>query len=187
MDFEITPKKIALTGIGVVLFLIFIFGLFGSFFTIDQKSAGVVTTWGKYEYVAEPGLHFKVPFVQAVTEYSTATQQVDIEKNIVNTFDNQKATITLLVQYDIPPNGIKIIFSKYPDYEKRIYSLSSDIMKRTFGKYNVMEIPSKRGDIENAIMSELSSEAKRLYGAISPKSRFVILVTVTPSRHPLIV
>ena len=149
----------------VFVVLLILSVLFGSFFTVDQKNADVVTFWGKYEKVAEPGLHFKIPFAEAVTSYSTATQQVDIERNVVNTFDNQKATITLLVQYDIPPEGIKIIFSKYPDYEKRIYSLSSDVMKRVFGKYNVMDIPAKRGDIEVEIMTELSADAKRLYGA----------------------
>lgn len=164
-EIEIKPKTIAkIAGFGVIGILALSTAL-GTFYTVDQKNADVVTMWGKYEKVAEPGLHMKIPFVESVTQYSTATQQVDIERNVVNTSDNQKATITLLVQYDIPSEGIKIISSKYPDYEKRIYSLSSAVMKRVFGKYNVMDIPSMRGDIEVAIMTELSAEAKRLYGA----------------------
>lgn len=164
-DVEISPGKLVKWGAIILGGLLMICALFGSFYTVDQKNADVVTFCGKYENVSGPGFHFKIPFFETVTSYSTATQQVDIERNVVNTSDNQKATITLLVQYDIPPEGIKIISSKYPDYEKRIYSLSSDVMKRVFGKYNVMDIPSMRGDIEAAIMTELSTEAKRLYGA----------------------
>ncbi|MEI6388905.1 MAG: FtsH protease activity modulator HflK [Spirochaetota bacterium] len=33
-----------------------------SFFIVDQTERGVVTTFGKFTYVADPGLHYKVPF-----------------------------------------------------------------------------------------------------------------------------
>ncbi|MFZ4618655.1 MAG: FtsH protease activity modulator HflK [Rectinemataceae bacterium] len=33
-----------------------------SFFIVDQTERGVVTTFGKFTYVAEPGLHYKIPF-----------------------------------------------------------------------------------------------------------------------------
>ena len=160
-----SPKTIVGLGIGGVLSLFVLATVFGSFFTVDQKDAAVVTKWGKYEYIAQPGLHFKIPFAESTTLYTTATQQVDIEHAVVNTADNQKANITLLVQYDIPPAGIKIIYEKYPNYEQRIYSLASDTLKIEFGKYEVMDIPSKRGEIEMNILTSLSKEAKRLYGA----------------------
>jgi membrane protease subunit HflK len=45
--------------IGVVLALVF---LGTSFFIVDQTERGVVTTFGKFTKVAEPGLHYKLPF-----------------------------------------------------------------------------------------------------------------------------
>lgn len=33
-----------------------------SFFIVDQTERGVVTTFGKFTYVAEPGMHYKIPF-----------------------------------------------------------------------------------------------------------------------------
>ena len=33
-----------------------------SFFIVDQTERGVVTTFGKFTFVAEPGLHYKIPF-----------------------------------------------------------------------------------------------------------------------------
>jgi len=45
--------------IGVVVVLAF---LGTSFFIVDQTERGVVTTFGKFTYVAEPGMHYKIPF-----------------------------------------------------------------------------------------------------------------------------
>lgn len=153
-----------LAALGIVG-LIGLSALSSSFFTISQRDAGVVTHWKEFSYIAKPGLHFKNPFTDSVVEYTTATQQVEIEKAGVNTSDNQKSYITMLVQYDTPPDGIKIIYEKYPDYGNRIYSLASDIMKNEFGNFQVMDIPVKRYEIEQNILAKLAKEAKRLYGA----------------------
>lgn len=43
-------------------------GLFGSFYTVSPESVAVVQRFGKFKEIAEPGLHFKIPFwVDAVT------------------------------------------------------------------------------------------------------------------------
>ncbi|MEI6874896.1 MAG: FtsH protease activity modulator HflK [Spirochaetota bacterium] len=51
--------SVILLGLGI-LFVLFLLGT--SFFIIDQTERGVVTTFGKFTYVAEPGLHYKIPF-----------------------------------------------------------------------------------------------------------------------------
>ncbi len=40
----------------------FLIGIFSSYFTVSPESVAVVQRFGKYEYTAEPGLHFKAPF-----------------------------------------------------------------------------------------------------------------------------
>ena len=47
--------------LGVLLVMI-VLGALTSFYTVDDKQQGVVTTFGKVTDVVEPGLHFKVPF-----------------------------------------------------------------------------------------------------------------------------
>lgn len=163
MDTDI--KKVLGWSAGAVIGLFLFVACFSSFYTVGQREAVVLTHWGKFVSVETAGLHWKMPFADSTTEYSIATQQVDLEKSTVNTSDNQKAYITMLVQFDIPPDGVKVVYEKYPNYEQRIYSLASDTMKINFGKYQVMDIPSKRGEIESQILSDLSKEAKRLYGA----------------------
>ncbi len=49
--------------------------LFSAFFQIDTEEAGVVTRFGKYVRTVEPGLHFKVPFVEKVYKVPVERQQ----------------------------------------------------------------------------------------------------------------
>ena len=70
-------KPSLLIGLGVaVLILIFVFT---SFFIVDQTERGVITTLGKFTYVAEPGLHFKLPFGIQVC-YKVKTEVVQTEQ-----------------------------------------------------------------------------------------------------------
>ena len=56
------PKKIFQTCILGVLALVVLLGAITSFYTVDDKQQAVVTTFGKVTNIAEPGLHFKMPF-----------------------------------------------------------------------------------------------------------------------------
>ena len=56
------PKKIFQTCILGVLVLLVLLGAITSFYTVDDKQQAVVTTFGKVTNIAEPGLHFKMPF-----------------------------------------------------------------------------------------------------------------------------
>jgi membrane protease subunit HflK len=56
------PKKIFQTCILGVLGLLVLLGAITSFYTVDDKQQAVVTTFGKVTDIAEPGLHFKMPF-----------------------------------------------------------------------------------------------------------------------------
>lgn len=47
--------------------------LYGSFFTVDQGVRAVVLRVGEVKYVAEPGFHFKIPFIDSVIKMSVRT------------------------------------------------------------------------------------------------------------------
>ena len=56
--------------IGVVIFALVIFFLLvvvlGSFFTVNTAQVAVITRFGKFLRVAEPGLNWKWPFIDTV-------------------------------------------------------------------------------------------------------------------------
>ncbi len=68
-----TPVK--LIGGGIIVLLAVVFFLM-SYFTVDQNEMTVVTRFGHIEYVADPGLHFKMPVVNSTTAYRTDIQSV---------------------------------------------------------------------------------------------------------------
>ena len=51
-------QLLLLVPVALVLFI----GLFSAYFTISPEAVAVVQRFGKFHYVAEPGLHFKLPF-----------------------------------------------------------------------------------------------------------------------------
>ena len=58
---------LALTSVPVIILLLLVLYLvFGSFFTVPTAQVAVVTRFGKFMRVAQAGLNWKVPFVDAV-------------------------------------------------------------------------------------------------------------------------
>jgi len=68
---RITPRIVVI----VVIVIVALIMLFSSFFVVDQKEQAAVLTFGRYTRLAEPGLHFKLPFgIQK--NYNVPTQVV---------------------------------------------------------------------------------------------------------------
>ena len=62
--------------LGLLIALIFIVGLFSSFYSVPTNSVAVVQRFGAYLKTAEPGLHFKLPWgIDMITPVEVARQQ----------------------------------------------------------------------------------------------------------------
>ena len=57
-DFDVSPKMV---GFGAIALLIGL-GIWSAIFTVPAESSGVVLRFGKFVNLADPGLHFKLPF-----------------------------------------------------------------------------------------------------------------------------
>ena len=65
MPSRLTSKLI----VGGILALLALIVFFGTYFTVGQNEMAVVTRFGELQYVAGPGLHFKVPLVMDTEHY----------------------------------------------------------------------------------------------------------------------
>lgn len=78
-------RAMKIVGIVAAVFLILIVGS-KAFYTIGEQEQAVVTTFGTPTCVSEPGLHFKIPFIQQVTMVDTTikgfTVGYDMESNV---------------------------------------------------------------------------------------------------------
>ena len=55
-------KKIMKIAVAAAVVIIVLIGILTCFYTVDDKQQAVVTTFGKVTDIADPGLHFKLPF-----------------------------------------------------------------------------------------------------------------------------
>jgi regulator of protease activity HflC (stomatin/prohibitin superfamily) len=131
-----------------------------TYFTVDQNEMAVVTKFGHLEYVADPGLHFKIPFVDGVHVYRTDIQAIHPEKG-VNTYtvDNQEVDVVFTVFYRIPADKIAYIYTNNQDYQPRLYSMTVDRLKAAMGQVNVQSVAEKRGELRDAIKVTLVAAA----------------------------
>ena len=57
--------------IGILLLII----ILGSFFKIDPEELGIITRFGKFTRTVDPGLNFKIPFIESVIKVPVERQQ----------------------------------------------------------------------------------------------------------------
>jgi regulator of protease activity HflC (stomatin/prohibitin superfamily) len=136
-----------------------------TYFTVAQNERVVVSSWGQFSYVAEPGLHFKVPFRDSTTAFRTDILDLAPPK-AVNTYtdDNQEVDIVFTVFYRVPTEAkaIEYLYNSNRDYRERLYSLAIDRLKTAMGKVNVQVVAAKRGELRDVIKATLTNDAKLL-------------------------
>ena len=122
----LNPKKLGRYFLLGVLALVVLLGALTSFYTVDDKQQGVVTTFGRVTDVVEPGLHFKMPFgIQQVyhvdvnvyqkielgyfTDSHGTTVSVEEESSMI-TGDYNIVHVDFLVEYKIS-DPVQYLFS----------------------------------------------------------------------------
>ena len=71
-------KKGAIAGVAAAVVIVCAAGAGNATYTINEQEQAVVTTFGVSHAVTDPGLHFKIPFVQYVTKVNTTIQSLRI-------------------------------------------------------------------------------------------------------------
>ncbi|MFM2139559.1 MAG: hypothetical protein RJA57_1866, partial [Bacteroidota bacterium] len=74
---------------------------FGSLFTINQGSIGVITMFGKYQRIAKPGLSMKIPILETVfRKVSIQNRSVELEFQAV-TSDQANVYFKSMLLYSV--------------------------------------------------------------------------------------
>ena len=141
--------------IGIVLLVV----IFGAFFQIKPEELGVVTRYGKYTRTVEPGLNFKIPFLETVFKVpverqqklefgfrttgsgsgqSSYTKQNTKDESLMLTGDLNLADVEWVVQYRID-NAYNFLF-KVRDPENSLRDISEASMRQVVGDRTVNEV-----------------------------------------------
>lgn len=127
-------------------------------YTVEQGDRAVVLRFGHLYNVTEPGLNFKLPFVDSVRDVSVRTRKMN-GKLPVYSKDVQAADIELSVNYSLASASVGDIFTKYGEaYEERIlFPQIQAKSKNAFGQLAAVEIVQAREGLARRILEDMQS------------------------------
>lgn len=133
--------------------------LFGSWFTVDQGERGVILRYGAISGTAEPGLGFKLPFIDSIVRVSVQSKAVVYEKMEAYSRDQQPAEIRLSVNYRIPADRVQEVYATYGGEDGLLSRLIErkvfEETKTVFGRFNAVTAIQERGRLNAEIASAI--------------------------------
>lgn len=152
--------KIFLGGIAFIAILLF-FTIFGAFYTVDAGERAVILRNGAISGVSDPGLHFKLPFVDTATDISVRQATIRFDQVQSYSADQQVGTMVLSVNYHLPADKIAEIYSQFGGEQgvtdRIIYPKVQEQLKNVFGKFTaataIQDRPRLNAEVQTAIKS----------------------------------
>ena len=173
---SINPRFFSTGIIVVIAILLLASALMNSWYTIDQGDRGVLLTNGAISNVVEPGLHFKLPFLQKVEKISLRQQVLKwgCETNDKNNTsgcgnlpamqsysrDQQPADMRVTVNYHVPESEVAAVYTNYGTLDslsdRVIARKAPQEIKTVFGQYDAVSVIQNRAkfnkDVSDAIV-----------------------------------
>ncbi len=146
-----------LLGLGVIAFLGFfvLSTILGSFFTVNTAQVAVITRFGKFLRVAEPGLNWKVPFIDSVSgRISLRVNQITLTME-TKTKDNVFVTIPISVQNRVRPEKAFDAYYKLSDPAQQIKSYVEQVILGHVPGMTLDEVFASQSGIAAAVKKEL--------------------------------
>lgn len=142
----------ALIALLVLVALLAVFGLLGSWFIVDQGERGVVLRNGAFKRVAEPGLGFKIPIIESTVDIDVRDGKRVYEKLSSYSQDLQLAHLRVAVNYKVDVTKVAEVYERFRSVENALDRVltprvAADI-KIIFGQYNAQRAIAERGKLE---------------------------------------
>ena len=154
------------TIIAVVIVLILAIGLTGCLYTVREDQYACTFRFSEIVDTTEnPGLHFKMPFVDTVKYFSKATQFYDIPPSEVLTSDKQNMTVDCYVLWSISdPQQFYRALGTTAKAEERLNAITYNALKNAMGRLAQADIinmndGAERNDIYEGITATVDSQA----------------------------
>lgn len=148
----------------IVIGLIILIVLFGTFGTVSAGNVGVKTRFSKVTGTVEPGLYFKTPFVEHITQMDVQTQKDQTDATAASN-DLQSVTATVAVNYHVEPQDAATIFANIgADYADRVISPAiQESVKSVTANYTAEQLITQREKVREDIIT-LLTEKLQAYG-----------------------
>ena len=143
--------------IGIVgIFLLTI--ILGSFFTVSTAQVAVVTRFGRFLRVAEPGLNWKMPYIDKVAGIvSLRVNQINLTME-TKTKDNVFVTIPISVQNRVRPEKVFDAYYKLSNPSQQIQSYVEQVILGHVPGMTLDEVFASQSSIALAVKQELDAD-----------------------------
>ena len=139
--------------ISAVAVLILLLTTGGSMYTVDQGERGVVLHYGEVSKVADPGLHFKWPYIDRVVRIPTRTTTGTLKDIFGYSSDQQPAQISLSVTFAINDDGVEALYTQFGKIDKLydlvVVPIVTQEIKTVFGQFTAIRSVQHREELNN--------------------------------------
>ena len=132
--------------------------ILGSFFTVNTAQVAVITRFGRFLRVANPGLNWKWPFIDTVAgRISLRVNQITLTME-TKTKDNVFVTIPISVQNRVRPERVYDAFYKLSDPVAQIKSYVEQVILGHVPGMTLDEVFASQSSIAAAVKQELDAD-----------------------------
>ena len=145
-------------GVLIIISFFVLSTVFGSFFTVKTAEVAVVVRFGKFLRIAEPGLSWKVPFIDSVAgRVSLRVNQITLTME-TKTKDNVFVTIPISVQNRVRPEAVYDAFYRLANPEAQIQSYVEQVILGHVPGMTLDEVFASQSGIASAVKKELDAD-----------------------------
>ncbi|MCI5121548.1 MAG: FtsH protease activity modulator HflK [Candidatus Electrothrix sp. AUS4] len=199
------PVHVA-AGIGKVILIIFALVCFqviySSFYTIESGEQGVVLRFGKYHRTTDPGLHFKMPYIEQMErvdvktvrkeefgfrttvpgQNSTFSKQGFDRESLMLTGDKNVIDVAWIVQYTVS-DPVRFLF-KVRQVKQAVRDNSETVIRRIVGNMDFDYVLGNRSVLAEMAKQELQKDLDKLESGVHVGTLQLLDITPTDAVKP---
>lgn len=142
----------------IIVIIVVAILLASSAYIVKQWEKAVILRFGKIENIVEPGLNFRVPFIDAVRRVDMRTQTVDLKGQSAITKDNISVGIDAVVFMTIE-NPERVI-TQIINFRDAVSKYAQTAIRNIVGQYNLDELLESREEIAIKLKEEIDKLSK---------------------------
>ena len=149
--------------IDIFVYSLILFLLLKSIMIIPERQSWVIQRLGKFSRISQPGLKFKIPFIEIIaSKENLRIQQLDVDVE-TKTLDNVFVILKISVQYRIVDSKVYEAFYELDDPHAQIASYIFDEVRAEVPKLGLDDVFAKKDNIALAVRDNITTQMDK-YG-----------------------
>ena len=149
--------------IDIFVYLLILFLILKSIMIIPERQSWVIQRLGKFNRISQPGLKFKIPFIEIIaSKENLRIQQLDVDVE-TKTLDNVFVILKISVQYRIVDSKVYEAFYELDDPHAQIASYIFDEVRAEVPKLGLDDVFAKKDNIALAVRDNITTQMDK-YG-----------------------